>query len=185
MKRIFMLLTTAILLASCGDAKPKKAEEATQEETKVEAKAEETKSEEATQEAAKTEATDEKVAEEVALEITGDDAMKFDKNELRVKAGQKVTLTLKHVGKSPKDQMGHNWVLLKKGTDLAGFATKAMAAKDKDYIPSEDDIIAHTKLLGGGESDSVTFVAPEKGEYDYLCSFPGHYAMMKGKLIVE
>lgn len=119
------------------------------------------------------------------LELAGNDQMKFDKSELKVKAGQKVTLNFKHTGKMSKDVMGHNFVLLKQGTDLADFATKAVKAKDNDYIPAGDEVIVHTKVLGGGENTSITFDAPEKGTYDFICSFPGHYSMMKGKFIVE
>ena len=82
--------------------------------------------------------------------------------------------------------MGHNFVLLKQGVDLAAFGIKSASAKDTDYIPSdeEDNIIAHTRLIGGGETTSIEFDAPEPGEYEFLCSFPGHYAIMKGKFIV-
>jgi azurin len=45
--------------------------------------------------------------------------------------------------------------------------------------------VAHTKLIGGGESDTINFTITEPGTYDYICSFPGHLALMKGKLIVE
>ncbi|MCF6350009.1 MAG: azurin [Flavobacteriaceae bacterium] len=120
----------------------------------------------------------------VELHLSSDDAMKFDKTELRVKEGQKVTLTLVHTGKIAKDLMGHNFVLLEQGTDLAKFAEKTMAAKETDYIPSEG-VIAHTGLIGGGETTTITFVAPAKGTYDFICSFPGHYGVMKGKFIVE
>lgn len=122
---------------------------------------------------------------EINLEISSNDQMQYDKTELKVKTGQKITLTLKHTGKMKKEVMGHNWVLLKIGTDIPIFAAKAVKAKDNEYIPSGDEIIAHTKIIGGGESDSITFDAPEKGIYDFICSFPGHYAIMKGKLIVE
>ena len=47
------------------------------------------------------------------------------------------------------------------------------------------DIIAHTDLIGGGESATVEFTVTEAGTYDFLCSFPGHSAIMKGKLIAE
>lgn len=122
----------------------------------------------------------------ITVELAGNDQMQFDKDEIKVKAGQKVTLTLTHSGTMTKEAMGHNFVLLKSGTDMAAFAQKAMAAKDNDYIPEGTDaVIVHTKLLGGGESDTITFDAPAAGTYDYICSFPGHYALMKGKLIVE
>lgn len=121
----------------------------------------------------------------VKLIINSNDQMQYDKKVLKVKTGSKVQLTLNHTGKMPKDMMGHNWVLLKKDTDIAAFATKSMAAKATDYIPDSDAVIAHTKTLGGGESTTITFDAPEKGEYDFICSFPAHYALMKGKFIVE
>lgn len=121
----------------------------------------------------------------IALE--GNDQMQYNKNEFKVAAGQAISLTLKHVGKLEKNVMGHNFVLLKPGTDINAFAQKAVEAKDSDYIPKSEstNIIAHTKLLAGGESDTITFTITEKGTYDFICSFPGHSGMMKGKLIVE
>lgn len=121
----------------------------------------------------------------VEITIEGSDQMKFNLSEIKVKAGDKVVLTLKHTGKLPKTAMGHNWVLLKSGTVVKDFAMEAMKAKDNEYIPEGNDIIAHTDLVGGGEETTVEFTAPGKGEYDFICSFPGHYALMKGKFIVE
>lgn len=122
-----------------------------------------------------------------AIVIKGSDAMQFDVKEVKVKAGQKVKLTLTHSGKLAKTAMGHNFVLLKTGTDIASFASKAAAARETEYIPKSEEasIIAHTKLVGGGESDTIEFTAPKKGTYTYICSFPGHYALMKGTFIVE
>ncbi len=119
--------------------------------------------------------------------LTGNDAMQFNKTEIRVKAGKKVKLTLIHVGKMDKNVMGHNFVLLKQGTSLTAFGNKAATAPATEYIPKDasNDIIAHTKLIGGGETTVIEFDAPEVGEYDFLCSFPGHYAMMKGKFVVD
>ncbi len=146
-----------------------------------------------TTEAPKTENTEAKEAPKEApaapaeITITGDDAMKFDLSEIKVKEGQKVKLTLKHSGKQAKEAMGHNFVLLNAGVDPALFAKEATSAKDHDYIPEsmKADVLAHTKVIGGGESDVIEFDAPKKGTYDFLCSFPGHSAMMKGKFIVE
>ncbi|WP_100614269.1 azurin [Confluentibacter citreus] len=119
--------------------------------------------------------------------ITGDDMMKFDLSEIKVKAGQKVKITLRHKGKMDVNVMGHNFVILKQGVDVAEFGAKAAVARDTKYIPagSEKDIVAHTDLIGGGQTSSIEFDAPEAGTYDFLCSFPGHYALMKGKFIVE
>lgn len=123
----------------------------------------------------------------VELVLEGTDAMQFNKKELKVKAGQTVKLTLKHTGKLAKAAMGHNFVLLAKGVDVAAFGQKAAQARDTDYIPKSEasKILAHTKMIGGGETTSVQFKAPAKGTYTYICSFPGHYALMQGKLIVE
>ena len=116
--------------------------------------------------------------------LSANDKMRFDKEVLRVKAGEKVKLVLKHTGTMPETAMGHNFVLLTKGTEIPQFAQAAMKARENEYIP-ENGVIAHTELIGGGETTSVTFTAPEKGTYDFICSFPGHYALMKGKFIVE
>lgn len=122
----------------------------------------------------------------VEVILTGNDQMKFNLKEIKVKAGQKVKLTLKHVGKLDKSAMGHNFVLLKQGTDLPQFAEKALAAKANEYIPQgSDKVIAHTNMIGGGEETSVEFTAPSAGTYDFICSFPGHYIQMQGKFIVE
>ena len=118
--------------------------------------------------------------------MTTNDAMKFDVNEINVTSGQKIRLTLKHVGQLDKRVMGHNVVILKKGVVLSTFAAKAGSASKNDYIPAKSsEIIAHTAMIGGGETTEIEFVAPEPGVYDYICSFPGHYAMMRGKLIVK
>lgn len=123
----------------------------------------------------------------VEITLEANDNMQFDKNEIKVPVGKEVKLTLKHTGKMSKDLMGHNFVLLNEGADMAAFAAEAMKAKDSDYIPASkaSDIMAHTDLIGGGESTSVTFTVEKPGTYEYLCSFPAHYAMMKGKLIAE
>ncbi|WP_299054781.1 azurin [uncultured Polaribacter sp.] len=120
------------------------------------------------------------------INLTTSDAMKFNTKKIVVKAGQKIKLTLSHKGKLDKRVMGHNFVLLKKGTKLSSFASKAAAAKNNDYIPEDDsEVIAHTKMIGGQEKTTIEFEAPATGEYDFICSFPAHFAMMKGKFIVE
>lgn len=119
------------------------------------------------------------------LVINSNDLMQYDRKELRAKAGTKVELTLNHTGKMAKEAMGHNLAILKMGTNLPDFAQRAIEATDNEYIPEGDEVLVHTKLIGGGESTTITFDAPEKGTYDFLCTFPGHYALMQGKFIVE
>ena len=126
-----------------------------------------------------------KKSKEAIIIINSSDLMKFDQNELIVFEGQEITLTLNHTGQMSKEIMGHNFVLLKKGTDLDDFAQRAMLARENEYIPDGNETIAYTKMIGGGESDTITFSAPDKGSYTYICTFPGHYGLMKGVLIVS
>ncbi|MEJ8293554.1 azurin [Delftia tsuruhatensis] len=127
------------------------------------------------------------LAADCAVEIEGNDAMQFNKPTISVPASCKqFTVKLKHVGKLPKTAMGHNWVL-SKTADLQPVANDGIAAgAAKDFVKDKDArVIAHTKVIGGGESDSVTFstAALKAGEaYSYFCSFPGHSALMKGTL---
>jgi azurin len=128
----FVMLIGVLAITSCG----KKETPQTEEQTKVT----ETPSDEG-----------QKPVISNVLVIEGNDQMQFSTNELRAEAGKPITLTLKHVGKIPKEAMGHNLVILQEGTDEAAFAAKAINAKDTDYIPTSEkaSIIAHTKLLGG------------------------------------
>lgn len=119
--------------------------------------------------------------------IEGDDQMRFNKSEINVKAGEELTFTLKHTGKMGKEVMGHNMVILKPGTDIAAFGLEANKAKDTNYIPASlaSSVIAHSDLIGGGEETTFQVTLPEAGRYDFICSFPGHLALMKGVIIAE
>jgi azurin len=121
------------------------------------------------------------------LEITGNDQMQFDKKELAV-AGDctQVELTLHHSGKLPAQAMGHNWVLTKT-PDMAGVASDGIPAGfANDHIKKGDArVIAHTKIIGGGQTTSITFptsALTKGGAYTFFCSFPGHSSLMKGTL---
>ena len=125
--------------------------------------------------------------EERSFTLSVGDTPAFDITEMRVGAGDEVTVTITHTGELPATSMGHNFVLLQPGVTPSDFASAAAQATDSGYIPPgrEGDIIAHTGLVGGGESDSVTFRARAHGSYKYLCSFPGHFASMQGDFIVS
>ncbi len=112
----------------------------------------------------------------------------YDKTDLTVKAGQKVKLTLNNTGSIAPQP--HNFLLIKPGKDQAvGAQANAMMtdpqAMSKSYIPdaSKDDIIAHTKLVQPNSTETIEFTAPaEAGDYPYMCTFPGHWLLMKGVL---
>ena len=125
------------------------------------------------------------IPKEIEIVLSSNDNMLFDKQIIYAYSRQKIILTLNHNGKLDKKIMGHNFVLLKAGVDVVDFATRALEARDNEYIPEGDETIAYTKLIGGGESDTITFDAPTKGSYNYICSFPGHYGIMKGILVIK
>jgi len=123
------------------------------------------------------------------VELTGGDDMKYNVTSINAKPGETLHVVLKNVGTIPKVAMAHNFVVLAAAANADDFSKAAMNARDTDYIPADKkaDVLASTKLAGPGESMEVTFKAPAKpGTYNYLCTFPGHYAAgMKGTLVVK
>lgn len=121
------------------------------------------------------------------IEITANDQMKFSVANIDAKAGEDLKVVLTNAGTLPKEAMGHNWVLLKAGVDVNTFATTAMTAKDTDYVPAslKDQVLASIKVLGPKQTGEVSFKAPAAGTYTFICSFPGHYMIMKGTLTVK
>ena len=128
-------------------------------------------------------------AQAATIDVEGMDTLRFSVTQIDAKPGEKLTVKLTNKTSLPPAVMSHNFVLLKEGADPSAFANAALEAKDNGYIPKDmmDKIIAHTGLVAGGETKSVTFNAPmEPGEYTYICTFPGHYAAgMKGTLTVK
>lgn len=129
-------------------------------------------------------------ADPCKLDISGNDQMQFDKQALAAPAScTDITVTLHHSGKLPKEAMGHNWVLVAAG-DFAAVANAGLGAGlANNYIaPGDKRVLAHTKTIGGGETTSVTFPSSllKKGaDYKYLCTFPGHNALMHGTFKLE
>ena len=125
-------------------------------------------------------------ADDCAVTIEGTDQMTYNLSQIDVKKScEKFTVNLKHVGTLPAASMGHNWVL-SKTEDYQALAQEGMAlGLEKNYVDDADKrVLAHTKVVGGGEETSVTFdvSALQAGSaYSYFCSFPGHYALMDGK----
>lgn len=124
---------------------------------------------------------------ERSVTVTANDQMKFNLERLEAKAGEVLSLTLDNVGTMPKFSMGHNLVILERGTDVNAFVEAAMSHPANDYLPTDqaDLIVAATALLGGGESDTIVFQVPSQaGEYPFVCSFPGHLQVGMGGVLV-
>ena len=120
----------------------------------------------------------------VSLELSSvGDTMTFDKKDLTVPAGSEVTLILRNNAKVP--EMVHNWVLVQPGKIEEVGHDAITVPVTQGYIPDNPAIIAHTALVKPGTSGTLTFTAPPPGTYDYLCTVPGHYVMMRGTLTVR
>jgi azurin len=104
---------------------------------------------------------------------------------LTAPAGSTIKLKLSNMT-NPDDEIGHNWVLVMPGKEESVLASGIAAGDDGDWLDKSDPgIIAATKLIEGGEKDTVIFKAPPPGSYTFLCTFPKHYAGgMKGTLTI-
>ncbi len=128
------------------------------------------------------------VVADCATTIEGNDAMQYNADSITIPAScSQFTVNLKHVGKLAVNVMGHNFVVAKEA-DMAGINADGMAVAPEHLKDGDARVVAHTKMIGGGESASVTFdVAKIKdgGPYKFFCSFPGHFALMQGSLQVQ
>jgi len=112
--------------------------------------------------------------------------MQFAPRELRVKAGAKVRLIFEN-----PDLMTHNLVLLERGAEEEVGALADILAADpngmaKAYLPDSPKILHATPLVEPNGKAELAFDAPSvPGNYPYICTFPGHWRVMKGVLIVE
>ena len=147
--KVTLSIVTISLFTACGAGESK--DDSTSEENKLTSK--EILQQQTTDTKTNTSEVINVEEEIVELIIEADDQMQYNLDELKVQAGSTVKLTLKHVGQLAKSQMGHNWVLLQKETNIMQFSQKASSAQDNNYIPKEEEskVIAYTDMLGGGE----------------------------------
>jgi azurin len=130
------------------------------------------------------------VVADCATEIEGTDAMQYNVGSIVVPAScTEFKITLKHTGTMPVAAMGHN-VVITKAADMQAVAAEGMGAgAAAAYVKAGDArVIAHSSLIGGGETTSVSFPVSkikDGGPYEFFCSFPGHSALMKGTIAVE
>jgi azurin len=122
---------------------------------------------------------------EITLKTLGNSMaeMKYDQTELHVKEGSTVKLKLVNTAKDAS--MQHNFVLIEKGSASKVGPEGMKAGPDNNYVPKMKELLVNTKLLLPGQSTEITFPAPPKGEYDFICTYPGHFTTMKGKFFVE
>ncbi|MBP7948635.1 MAG: heme-binding domain-containing protein [Verrucomicrobiales bacterium] len=121
-----------------------------------------------------------------AIKIQTAAGLVFAQKELHARAGEQLSLTLEN-----PDLIAHNWVLGTPGSmeriaDLADRALTDPAALSRSYVPQCPEVLCHTRLVEAGRSITIHFQAPlQKGDYPFLCTFPGHTRIMRGVLHVE
>jgi len=118
------------------------------------------------------------------ITLTTRPGLKFDAEAVTVKAGSKIKLTFNN-----NDDMLHNVVVTEPGaaTEVGQLAIKlGINGERMSYVPNTPKVLYHTVLLQPNKSESIYFTAPDKpGQYEYLCSYPGHYMVMRGVMKVE
>ena len=121
--------------------------------------------------------------QEIVIRPVGDQ-LKYETESFTVKAGARVKLVMDNVATLPA--MQHNVVILQPGADINAVGTAAIqAGPDNQYIPDDPAVLFHTPMAQPGQRVEVEFTAPEAGEYPFICTFPGHYSVMKGVMRVE
>jgi azurin len=120
------------------------------------------------------------------IEIAAAKNLRYDKRELRAKAGEPIRLIFTN-----PDAVPHNWALLKPGTlqEVGRQCNQLIAEPDaaaRHYIPKTDAVLAYTDVVSPYAKFTIYFRAPMRaGRYPYLCTFPGHWMVMNGTLVVE
>ncbi|MBV2209160.1 MAG: azurin [Thermomonas sp.] len=189
-RQILLAGAIALALSACGNSSAPAEAPAADAAPAAEAPAAEAPAEAAPAEAAPAAAASTKpaVVENCATTIEANDAMQYNADSITVPAScTQFTINLKHTGTMAATVMGHN-VVIAKAADAAGIAADG-ASNPTDHVKEADTrSIAHTKIIGGGESTSVTFDVSkikDGGPYEFFCSFPGHLALMKGSIQVQ
>ena len=119
--------------------------------------------------------------------IEGSDMMKYDVAEITLDTScEQTKISLKHAGKLPINAMGHNVVIveeknLSKITQQINFSLGV----EKGYLPESEDIIFISAMVGGGDTTELEMDMSKLDKtksYVFFCSFPGHWALMRGKI---
>jgi azurin len=124
---------------------------------------------------------------EIKIGVDPANPLGYDTKQFTVKAGQTVKLTFNNTHPVPQP---HNVVIGAVGSKDKLFAAAMTMATDpqgmvKGYVPEVPEVLFHTKLLQPNTVETIEFKAPAAGDYPYLCTFPGHGAIMNGVMRVE
>jgi azurin/glucose/arabinose dehydrogenase len=117
------------------------------------------------------------------LVLKPEPGLKFNVQTITIKAGTKIKLTFDNT-----DDMLHNVVITAPGsaTLVGEQAIKlGLDGQKLQYVPKSDLVLFHTNLLQPNQSETIYFTAPDKtGDYEFVCTYPGHYMVMRGVIKV-
>lgn len=121
---------------------------------------------------------------DIHIQLATEPGLKYDKETVEVPAGSRVALTFNN-----DDDMAHNVVVtLPESADRVGQEAMNLGlnADDLEYVPRIDEVLFHTSMLEPGQIETIYFEVPEEpGDYQFVCTFPGHYITMRGVLRVQ
>jgi azurin len=121
-----------------------------------------------------------------AVTIEAGKNLSYTVRSFTVRGGEPVKLTFVN-----PDVVPHNWALIEPGTlnrvgDLVNKIIAEPDAATRHYIPRTDDVLVYTDIVGPQDQFAISFRGPTTpGRYPYLCTFPGHWMVMNGEMIVE
>ncbi|MEM9830122.1 MAG: plastocyanin/azurin family copper-binding protein [Bacteroidota bacterium] len=119
---------------------------------------------------------------DLVITVGTEPGLKYDLSSFTVAEGDKVQITFNN-----NDDMLHNLVVTEpNAADQVGEEAMnlGLAGTDRGYVPIMDEVLFHTCILQPQTSESIYFVAPPAGEYEFVCTFPGHYKVMRGKMVI-
>jgi len=108
--------------------------------------------------------------------------LQYDQVRVKVPPAAWVELTLVN-----SDEMAHNWIMTKPGAreDIVNLSLETAKQGSTDYIPESALVLQSIPLLLPEERYTILFRAPQQeGVYPYVCTYPGHGAVMYGALYV-
>lgn len=128
----------------------------------------------------------EKISGARKIEIATGPNLTYATHQFSVKANEPISLTL-----SNPDVFPHNWVLVRPETlqqvgELGNRLIANPKAASRHYVPETDAVLAHTDVVSPGSEQVIYFIAPPApGTYPFLCTFPGHWMVMNGTMVVQ
>ncbi len=120
------------------------------------------------------------------VKIAAGQNLTYDMREFHAKAGEAIKLVFNN-----PDAVPHNWVLIQPGKlqEIGIEANKLVADPEaliRQYVPMSSDVICYSDIVDGKQAATIEFRVPNKpGRYPYLCTFPGHWMVMNGTMIVD